>query len=151
MSASALGRVKTVQRGETGREPTQERRYRLNLPPDRLLWFGERSERSGGTRCPLRPLLTATSGFTPTVFMTRVRCFVICATLLLEGEPLVHVTYQIIRHDDGWAYTVQRRVLGAISDTRRGDGMASRMPLWPLAILYPGVAFGNTPISYWTF
>ena len=34
-----LGRVKKVQRGETGREPTQERRYRLNLSLDRLLWF----------------------------------------------------------------------------------------------------------------
>lgn len=22
------------------------------------------------------------------------------------GEPMTHVTYQIVRHDDGWAYTV---------------------------------------------
>jgi hypothetical protein len=33
--------VKKVQRGETAREPTQERRYRLNLSLDRLLWFAE--------------------------------------------------------------------------------------------------------------
>jgi hypothetical protein len=24
----------------------------------------------------------------------------------LAGEPMTHVTYQIVRHDDGWAYTV---------------------------------------------
>jgi hypothetical protein len=26
--------------------------------------------------------------------------------LLLEVNSMAHVTYQIVRHDDGWAYTV---------------------------------------------
>ena len=29
-----------------------------------------------------------------------------CATLPPTGAPMTHVTYHIVRHDDGWAYTV---------------------------------------------
>src|SRR6516164_4637746 len=29
-----------------------------------------------------------------------------CATLPAAGAPMSHVTYRIVRHDDGWAYTV---------------------------------------------
>jgi uncharacterized protein DUF2188 len=28
------------------------------------------------------------------------------AVFRLVGEPMTHVTYRIVRHDDGWAYTV---------------------------------------------
>src|SRR5215813_2690481 len=29
-----------------------------------------------------------------------------CATLPSTGAPMIHVTYHIVRHDEGWAYTV---------------------------------------------
>jgi hypothetical protein len=33
------------------------------------------------------------------------RC-AICLISFFIGEPMAHITYQVVRHDEGWAYTV---------------------------------------------